>query len=110
MTFAEFNALQVVDTIAEALLLSLTTKGGAQKKFLFSDNPAGGKNSQQNRSSATVMNRVTYFTRIAQEKCCGTHGTMTTKHSASLGLDRVYPGPYPGIGRAGYAASHDILT
>ena len=104
MTYTEFNALTVVDTHAQALLLAEGTK------FLFSDNPAGGKNSQQNRTLAPSMNRVTFFTRIAQEKCCGTYGTITTKHSGSYGLARVYPGPYPGLGRAAYAITHAQLT
>lgn len=104
MTFTEFNALTVVDDDAAALLLPAGTK------FLFSDNPAGGKNSHQNRTLAPGMNRDRYFIRIAQEKCCGTHGVVTTKHSASKGLDRVFPGPYPGQGHAGYAAINVILT
>lgn len=110
MTQSEFNAIQVVDTIAAALALPETTKGGARTKFLFSDNPAGGKNSQQDRDSSNVpLNRVTYFERIPQEKCCGTFGTVTTKHSASFGLARVFPGPYPGMGYAGFVAIHTIL-
>ena len=110
MTKAQFDAIQEVDDVTAALALPETTKGGDRTQFLFSDNPAGGKNSQQNRTLATAINRVTYFERIPQEKCCGTHGTVTTKHSASFGLARVFPGPYPGMGYAGFVAIHAVLT
>jgi hypothetical protein len=104
METSVFNALTVVDNHAAAVALGIGTK------FLFSDNPAGGKNSQQNRTLAAGMNRVTYHERIDQEKAHGTYGTMTTRHSASFGLDMVYPGPYPGLGYWAYAIKSDILT
>ena len=105
METSVFNALTVVDDHAAAIVLGIGTK------FLFSDNPAGGKNSQQNRTLLTgFSNRVTYYERIAQEKAHGTYGTMTTRHSASFGLDMVYPGPYPGLGYWGYAIKSDLLT
>lgn len=103
MTFTEFNALTVVDDHAGAIALGIGTN------FLFSDG-IPGVNSHQNRPLATAMNRETFFKRIAQEKADGTYGTMTTRSSASFGLDMVYNGPYPGLGHAGYANSSVILT
>lgn len=111
MTRAEFDAITVVATPAAALLLAETTKGGDPTKFLFSTNPAGTVNSQQGKGVGDPdSNRVTYFERLPQEKCCGTHGIMPTPHSASLGYDMVYHGPYPGLGHAGYAIKHTVLT
>lgn len=117
MNLAEFNAIPVVDSLTDALALSVTVKGGAVRKFLLADTVDGkgvlvsGVNSQQNRGVGYPdANRVSYFERHPQEKCCGTHGTVTTKHSASFGLDRVYPGPYPGIGHVGYIIKSVILS
>jgi len=116
MDRATFDGIQVVDTVAAALALSETTKGGAPTKFLFADTTVqgvlvSGVNSQQNQVvGAPDINRVSFFERLPQEKCCATYGTMTTRHSASFGLDMVYPGPYPGKGHAGFAIKSLILA
>jgi len=126
MTYSDFLSLPVEDSIADALLNPVSKKGSPYR-FLLADTvePKGpnrgqlisGVNSKQviltkmqsNLQGAPGVNRVSYFERIEQEKCCGTTGTMTTKHSASYGLDMVYPGPYPGKGHAGYVIKSVIL-
>lgn len=111
MTRVQFDALTVYDDLAAAL--AGATPGD---QFLLADTYdkngiVSGVNSQQGRGVGDPdANRVNFFTRLAQEKCCGTYGTMTTPHSASFGLDMVYPGPYPGLGRKGYAISHIVLS
>ncbi len=116
MTRAEFDAIQVVADPTAALALPETTKGGDRTKFLFADsvdkwgNPIN-ENSQQGKGVGDPnANRVHYFERLPQERCCGTFGTVQNPASASFGLDRVYPGPYPGYGYMGYAPIHTVLT
>lgn len=97
MLTATFKALPVVAPSGVAAL----TVGD---NFLFEDSQ------QLAIVGEPDINRVFYFTRIDQEKCCGTFGVMETKASASYGLDMVYPGPYPGSGYAAYAICADVIT
>ena len=109
MTYAAYNAIQVVADITAALALPLLTLG-VPTQFLL----AGTK--QQNRGVGYPdANRVSYFERQGKfvpdgEKANATYGTMTTRHSASFGLDMVYPGPYPGKGHSGYTIKNALLT